>query len=289
MERPVVGYLTLLKPRIVALLVFVALAAAFLAADGAPSLLALVWLTLTGSMAAGGAGALNHFLERDLDSRMVRTRQRPLLAGTIIRPAVALGLGLGLVLAAAALTVPFNLAQGSFLLAGAVIYVGIYTMWLKRRSPWNIVIGGLAGSCAVLTGWAAVGPWWTAQPLLLALLLFLWTPPHFWSLAIMHFDDYRRAGVPMLPVVAGKKPAARWGLLHVLLLILVSVAIADVNGFGLIYKLSSLVAGLALVVTAVQQARSPDWSSARSHFVVSIVYLATVFTAMGLDVALAKV
>ena len=274
---------TLLKPRIVALLVFVALAAAFLGADGTPDLVSLVWLALTGSMAAGGAGALNHYLERDLDARMERTRQRPLVLGGMAEARLVLGLGLALVGFAAAMTLPFNAAQGVFLLAGAFVYVVVYTMWLKRRSPWNIVIGGLAGSCAVLTGWATVGPWFALQPLLLALLLFLWTPPHFWSLAIVHLDDYRRASVPMLPVAVGTRTAALWGLLHVVLLVGVSFALAETATFGTIYRVVALAVAAALIGTALRQVWLADRESARLHFGASILYLAAIFTAMGVD------
>lgn len=280
----ILPYVSLLKLRIVGLLVFVSLAAALVASGGTLEAGSAVLLIITGSMAAAGAGALNHYAERDLDRNMDRTSQRPLVSGRIGEPESGLALGLGLVFVSAALALPFNLWLAIFNSAGAFVYVVVYTIWLKRRSSWNIIIGGAAGSFAVLSGWASAGSWWTLEAALMALLVFLWTPPHFWSLTIMHLDDYTNAGVPMLPVVAGAKPAALWGLFHVLLLSIVSIALAVVGPFTGIYFGVAFIAALTMSITGILLAMRPFDDAARLHFRASIFYVVVVFAAMILDI-----
>ncbi len=277
------SYISLLKLPIVALLLFVSSAALFLAAKGSLPLVPFTSLLISGGLAASGASALNHYLERDLDGLMSRTAQRPLVSGRIGHPTIALALGLSLITLALVIALPLNLGLAFLLLAGIIVYVVVYTAWLKRVSRWNIVVGGLSGSCAVLAGWAAIDSWWTPEPLLLALLLFLWTPPHFWSLAMVHADDYRRAGIPMLPVVVEPRAAANWGLIQVLLTVLVSLVITPAGKFGWLYLSIALTVGLVFVATAVSLVQQPGHAAARMHFRVSNIYLASIFAGMILD------
>ncbi|MFQ5419282.1 MAG: protoheme IX farnesyltransferase, partial [Anaerolineae bacterium] len=181
----------LFKLRIVVLLLLAAAGGAFLAAGGWPGTGSMLLVLVTGGMAAAGASALNQYLERELDKQMGRTRKRPLPAGEIQFPGWVLAAGIALVAAPVLVVLPFNPTLSFFLLLGAVIYVGVYTIWLKPRSVLNIVIGGAAGSAAVLSGGAAVDAWQSSGVLMLALLLFVWTPTHFWSLAIIYRHDYQ--------------------------------------------------------------------------------------------------
>src|SRR3989338_6175049 len=194
--------MVLFKVRIVGLLLFAGLGGAFLVAEGWPGFVPLILMTLTGGLAAMGASALNQYYEQESDAAMKRTRQRPLVIGAIARshwiPAVALAM----ILVPSLTVAPFNLPLAVWSLAGAAIYAGIYTVWLKPRTVLNIVLGGLAGTCAVLCGGAAAGNWAHPGVITLGLLVFLWTPTHFWSLAIMCREDYARVNIPMLPVRA---------------------------------------------------------------------------------------
>jgi protoheme IX farnesyltransferase len=189
----------LFKLRIVFLLVVAATGGAFLGANGWPGWETLLLTWLTGSLAAAGASALNQYLERHSDGAMGRTEKRPLVTGDITHPQFVPFIGTALILLPSLAVLPFNPALTFFLLLGAFIYVVIYTIWLKQRTVLNIVIGGAAGSAAVLSGGAAAGAWNDPGVLVLSLILFLWTPFHFWSLAILYRDDYQRADVPMLP------------------------------------------------------------------------------------------
>ena len=280
-------YASLFKPGIVALLLFVCLGAALVAGRGTMDGAYLAVLALTGAMAAGGAGALNHYLDRDIDRLMERTKRRPLVVGRIRRPDLVLALGIGLIVAAARIAAAFNWWLAIFLLAGSFVYVVIYTIWLKRRTPWGVVVGGTAGSLAVLSGWTMAGEWWTPQSLLTALLVFLWTPPHFWALATYRAEDYRRAKVPMLPTVAGPRWAAAWGLGHVLLLVVCSLILVQVGSFGPLYMGVALGVGLLFLGTAVWLLLWPRALTARLHFRASILHLAAIFAAMIADKYLA--
>jgi len=207
----------LFKLRVVSLLLTAAAAGAFLAAGGWPGWGPLATVLVAGLFSAAGASALNEYLERGKDALMNRTRKRPLVSGVFSNAAWVPALGIGMILAPALLLLPFNPLLALFLFLGAFIYVVIYTIWLKPRTVLNIVIGGAAGSCAVLSGAAAVNggaAWADRGALWLALLVFLWTPIHFWSLALVYREDYARAGVPMLPVRTTPRRAAFWALLH---------------------------------------------------------------------------
>jgi heme o synthase len=232
-------------------------------------------LALAVTLASAAAGAFNQYVERDLDARMGRTRNRPfvtgrLAAGAAWLVAIVAGGALGVGLAAAAL----NAAAAAYTFLGAFTYAVVYTILLKRRTCWNIVIGGLAGSFSVLAGAAAVSPQSLGLlPAMLAIVLFLWTPPHFWSLAIAFRDDYAAAKVPMLPVVVGNARAARVVLAGSALLVAVALLPA-MFGMGRFYLATAVGAGIYLLVRSVQLARAPTRRTAIANFHASLVYLA---------------
>ena len=263
----------LFKLRIVTLLLLAATGGAFLGAQGWPGLGPLLLVLITGGMAASGASALNQYLERESDKRMGRTRKRPLPAGMIQFPKWVLAAGMILVLLPVLAVLPFNPALAFFLLIGAIIYVGIYTIWLKPRSVLNIVIGGAAGSAAVLSGGAAVNAWQTPGVLMLALLLFVWTPTHFWSLAMMYRQDYQRADMPMLPARTRMRHSAFWVMLHTAVTGLAALALGIVAGLGWLYLLP---VGALTAVWLWRNGRllaDPTPLRARSLFMFSNIYL----------------
>lgn len=270
----------LFKLRIVALLLLAALAGAFLASGGRPAWPDLAVLLLAGAASAAGASALNEYSERDRDAMMRRTaRRRPLTTGAIRNPLVVLVAGLALVAAAVLGTLPFNPALACFLLAGAFIYAVVYTLWLKPRTSLNIVIGGLAGSCAVLSGSAAVGRWDDPAALLLALALFFWTPIHFWSLALIYREDYVQVGIPMLPTQVAPRTTAAWGLAHgigagagVLLLALPA-------GLGLLYLAPAVAFAGLLIARGVRLVLEPTTPRAWQLFHTSNLFLLGVLLA----------
>ena len=213
--RSALGMMVVLfKLRSVVLLVLASLGGALLAADRHVSLGAMVLLIVTGVMSSAGASALNQYIEREQDTMMQRTRRRPLAMGNVSRINGVLVVSTGLVVGSILIALPVNSALAFFLALGALIYVGVYTLWLKPRTLLNIVLGGAAGSCAVLSGSAAVGNWSNPSAISLALLVFAWTPIHFWSLALAYREDYARARVPMLPVVSSPRASAWWIALH---------------------------------------------------------------------------
>jgi protoheme IX farnesyltransferase len=193
------AYLRLCKLRVAGLLVITALVTAVISAQGRLSVQGLALLALAGGLACIGSAFLNHYFDRDIDGSMSRTQGRPLPSGQIPDPRAVLWVGLTLVALALAFSTLLNPPTTFFILAGAFVYVVVYTLWLKRRSPTSTVVGGLSGSFAALAGWAAVGGQPSPTPFLVALILFLWTPPHFWNFALAHREDYRQAGVPLLP------------------------------------------------------------------------------------------
>ncbi len=263
----------LFKLRVVFLLWVAGLGGAFLAAEGFPGVKALWLLTLSGIASAAGASAINQYLERERDGRMARTRRRPLPAGIISRPRWVLGVGVAMVLGAVALAGAFNPALAVFTGLGAVVYIGVYTLWLKPRTSLNIVIGGAAGSCAVLSGGAAVHAWNEVGVLSLALLVFLWTPLHFWSLAMAYRQDYALAGFPMLPLRVAPRQAAAWIALHALAVALVALALSAHTSLGWLYGLAVGLATLRLVYLTVGLLRAPERAHALRLFAFSNVYL----------------
>ncbi len=269
--------LALFKVRIVVLLLFAAAGGLFLAAGGWPGTGHLAVLVLSGGMAAGGASALNEYMERDADALMVRTRhRRPLVNGAIPRPGWVPYVATAMIVVPALVVLPWNGPLALFLVVGAVIYLGIYTAWLKPRTPLNIVIGGAAGSAAVLSGSAAAGNWHDTGALLLALLVFLWTPTHFWSLAITYRQDYMRGRFPMLPVWISPRASAAWVLLHTGGTALAALALATQPALGGLYLAPVALATLYLMLRSVQLVVAPGEERAQALFLASNLYLAVV-------------
>lgn len=271
---------TLFKLRVGALIAFTAVGGAVVATRGTVALPDLVVLVIATGLTSAGAGCLNHYLDRDIDGVMERTRRRPLPAGQIHRmwtvPAAGFSLIVaGLLTAVAAL----NVSVAIYGLAGTVVYIGVYTAWLKRRSSWNIVIGGAAGSAAVLAG-GALGPSGADLAVwALAGVVFLWTPPHFWSLAIAYTEDYRRAGIPMLPVVAGPRRTA-WAILaSTALLVAVTILPAAQRDLGRVFLLAALAAGSLLAVANIRLLQAPSRREALRNFHLSNAYLLVIFLA----------
>jgi protoheme IX farnesyltransferase len=253
---------------------------------GDPSVGRIALTCLGGYLSAGGAGAVNHFLDRDIDARMRRTASRPIPAGRVAPRSALL---FGLLLAAMSfglLSLTVNVLAASLSLAGFVGYVGVYTMALKRRTPQNIVIGGAAGAVPPLVGWAAArgSLGWTAAYLFA--IVFYWTPPHFWSLSLLMKDEYARAGIPMMPVVRGEYETRRQILLYALLLYAISQLPFCAGAFGGIYLAASMVLGLAFVAGAVWLFKRADRRTALRLYLFSLAYLALLFGAMVADVKL---
>ncbi|NKD55008.1 MULTISPECIES: heme o synthase [unclassified Haematospirillum] len=277
------GYLELCKPRIG---VMIALTAAVGYAAVAESLdpAALVVLVLAMLLGSAGSSVFNHFYDRDIDRRMKRTAGRPLAAGLISKPVHALWFSGLLLMAGLWLALgAFNWAVALHLFLGAFIYAIVYTVWLKRRTWLNIVIGGAAGSFAVLAGAAAFDPGVWLLPVLMATTLFLWTPSHFWALAILLKDDYAGVGVPMLPVLVGEARCSRWILGNTILLV-ISAGVPWVMGLlGPVYGAVSTGAALLFLWQNIQLVRAPGRSEARQVFLGSMQYLSLVFLAVVLD------
>jgi protoheme IX farnesyltransferase len=235
-------------------------------------------LLITGGLAAAGASAINQALERELDARMERTRHRPLAARALARSRWVVYAGALMILLPALSVLPFNPALTIFLLAGAAIYLGVYTIWLKPRTPLNIVIGGAAGSAAVLTGSAAAGSWNEPGAVTLALLVFLWTPTHFWSLAIAYRDDYARGGFPMLPVQTTPRAAAGWVLLHAGAAVVAALALAAHPAIGWLYLVPVALGSVALLALSLRLITKPGKERALALFHASNLYLALVIS-----------
>src|SRR4051812_34670906 len=253
---------------------------------GDPSLGLIAATCLGGYLSAGGAGAVNHYWDRDLDARMARTANRPVPSGRVA-PLSALLFGCGLsALSFAWLTATVNVLAASLALSGFVGYTVIYTMWLKRRTPQNIVIGGAAGAVPPLVGWAAVTGGLDGTALYLFAIVFFWTPPHFWALALLMKDEYAKVGVPMLPVVRGERETRRQILLYALLLYAVSQLPFCAGGFGTTYLAGSLVLGAGMIGGAVRLLRRADRRAALSLYLFSLAYLALLFVSMVADVRL---
>jgi protoheme IX farnesyltransferase len=279
-------YATLTKPRVVALMVFTALAGMFLATHAHVPWRVLLFGSLGIALVAGAAAALNHLVDRRIDAMMARTRARPLPRGALSTTQVAL---FALVLSAAGsalLLATTNALCTALTLASLLGYAGIYSLWLKHRTPQNIVIGGAAGAAPPLLGWVAVSGSLDAGALLLFLIIFVWTPPHFWPLAIHRRDDYARAGVPMLPVTHGVAHTADRVLAYALALWGVSLVPPAIGMAGLLYGAAALLLGAGFVHCAWRLKRDPlRWALPTFRF--SIAYLALLFAALLLDHGLA--
>ncbi|HLF16869.1 MAG TPA: heme o synthase [Candidatus Thermoplasmatota archaeon] len=286
----VLDYLAISKPRVFLLLVVVAWAAMFLAAEGTPDGAAFAEVTLAGFASTASAGAFNSVIERKRDGLMGRTANRPIPAGRI---SVGAGLAYASVMAAAsfaALAVPGHLLAAMLTLGAIAYYVVVYTVLLKPTTPQSIVIGGLAGSFPAVIGWAAVThslAWPAAWPaFLLALLVFVWTPAHFWALALLYKDDYAAAGVPMLPNVRGEGAALRAILAYSGLTLASSLVLVVFDAAGWLYLAVAAVLGLVLVGRAASLLRSPSPPRYRSFFFFSIQYLGLLLLALMADLTL---
>jgi len=281
-----VAYLALTKPRIIELLLVTTVPAMVLAERGIPPLGLSVATLLGGSMAAGSANAINCYLDRDIDEVMRRTRRRPLPAGAV---APEDALRFGFVLGAASfffLSITVNVLAASLALSAIAFYVFVYTVWLKRTTTQNIVIGGAAGAVPALVGWAAVTGTVEPPAWVLFAIVFVWTPPHFWALAMRYRADYEAAGVPMLPVVAGEEETRRQILLYSLVLFLVTMLLVPVAHMGPVYVSSAVLLGGAFVYRALRLWRERSPALAVGLFRYSIVYLALLFAAVAIDAGL---
>jgi heme o synthase len=277
-------YFELTKPKVQTLLLFTTVTTMEIAGDPKVSKIALT--CLGGYLSAGGAGAVNHYYDRDIDAQMRRTATRPIPAGRV-SPRAALIYGLVLATTSFVLmSLTLNVLAASLALGGFVGYVGVYTMWLKRRTAQNIVIGGAAGAIPPLVGWAAVrgSLSWTA--VYLFAIVFYWTPPHFWALSLLMKDEYAKVGVPMMPVVRGERETRRQILLYTLLLYAVTQLPFCAGGFGGIYLVCSIALGLAFVGGSVLLYRRADRRTALRLYLFSLAYLALLFGAMVADAKL---
>jgi heme o synthase len=278
------SYIALTKPRIIELLLITTVPTMVLAAQGWPGTALVLVTLLGGTLAAGGANAINMYVDRDIDGLMERTRNRPLVTGQI-RPRNALLFALVLeALAFAVLWAGANLLAAVLALAATAFYVGVYTLWLKRTSTQNIVVGGAAGAVPVLVGWAAVQGSLAWPPVVLFIAMFLWTPPHFWALAIKYADDYRAADVPMLPAVVPLAAAVRQMIGYTVVLVITTLVLIPVAGLGWIYGVSAGVLGAVFLGATIWLGRSPTPQASMRVFGFSITYVTVLFAAMTIDV-----
>jgi heme o synthase len=275
-------YLTLTKPKVQSLLLFTTVTTMYVAGD--PSVGLVLLTCLGGALSAGGAGAVNHAVDRDIDRLMTRTAGRPVAAGRI-SPGAAIGFGALLGAASfALLALAVNPLAAALSLSGFAGYVFVYTLWLKRATPQNIVIGGAAGAVPPLVAWAAVTGGLDGMALYLFAIVFFWTPPHFWALSLLMKDEYAKAGVPMLPVVRGEAETRRQILLYTVLLYAVTQLPFCAGGLGVAYLVPSMLLGGGFIFCAVKLLREADRRWALRTYLFSLAYLALLFAAMAIDV-----
>lgn len=276
-------YITLTKPRIISLLLLTTVATMFVADPTGPPLSTILWTMLGGYLAAGGAGAINHFVDRKRDARMARTSSRPLVNGRITP---INGLVFGITLGAIAffqLWITVNLLAASLAMVGLLGYVFLYTVWLKPITPQNIVIGGSAGAVPPLVGWAAATGSLTLEALWPFLIIFFWTPPHFWALSLMIKEDYERTGVPMLPVVKGEAETRRQIVIYTFVMVAVTIGPVITGLLGALYLASALILGGIFIVFSVGLYRHPAPALNLRTYLYSLAYLALLFVAMAVD------
>jgi protoheme IX farnesyltransferase len=277
-------YLTLTKPKVQSLLLLTTVTTMYVAGDPSPG---LVFITcLGGALSAGGAGAVNHAIDRDIDRTMARTAGRPVASGRI--PArTAIGFGALLELCSfTLLALAVNPLAATLSFAGFAGYVFVYTLWLKRSTPQNIVIGGAAGAVPPLVAWAAVTGGLSGTAFYLFAIVFFWTPPHFWALSLLMKDEYAKAGVPMMPVVRGEEETRRQILLYTVLLYAVTQLPFCAGGFGVAYLVASMTLGAGFIYCAVRLFRAADRRWALRTYLFSLAYLALLFLAMPVDARL---
>ncbi len=278
------AYVALTKPRIIELLLITTVPTMVLAERGWPSTWLVILTFIGGALAAGGANAMNMYIDRDIDGLMERTKNRPLVTG-VIEPRNALIFAATLeVLAFTVLWAGANLLSATLALSATAFYVGVYTIWLKRTSKQNIVIGGAAGAVPVLVGWSAVQNNVTWTPIVLFVAMFFWTPPHFWALAIKYADDYRAADVPMLPAVVPFSEAVRQMVGYTVALVVTTLVLVPVADLGLIYIVSAVVLGATFIAATLWLGHNPTPQASMRVFGFSITYITVLFGAMTLDV-----
>jgi len=288
-REKVLGYVALTKPRIIELLLVTTLPTMVVAAKGIPGFALIIETLIGGTLAAGGANAINMVVDRDIDAIMQRTQGRPLVRG-VMSPRSALIFALAIeLLAFIVLAVFVNQLSAWLAMSATAFYVFIYTLWLKRRSKQNIVIGGAAGAVPVLIGWSAVTNNVTWTPVLLFVVIFIWTPPHFWALAVRYRDDYEAANVPMMPVVTSLRRTTLEILVYSVIMWMVTIAIGPIAHLGWIYALSATLLGGAFTCMAMRlysHARigTADVGEAMKLFHYSITYLTALFVLMAVDV-----
>ena len=272
----------LTKPRIISLLLVTTAAPMYIA--GSPSWFTLLIVMIGGYLMAGGANAVNMYIDQDIDDRMARTRLRPIPGGRMT-PRAVLAFGLALAVGATWLLARYvNVLTSALALGGFYFYVFVYTRWLKRTTPQNIVIGGAAGAFPPLVGWAATTGTVDLTAIYLFLIVFYWTPPHFWALALLKQVDYGRAGVPMAPVVWGERETMDQMLWYTILLIALTVIPVAYGAFGIIYLVSAMALGGALLWGVIRMRRAKPWTGAAWWvYKYSLLYLALLFVAMVID------
>ena len=278
------AYVALTKPRIIELLLITTLPTMILAKGGLPGLWLMVATLLGGALAAGGANAINMYVDRDIDKLMHRTRKRPLVTG-VIAPRNALVFAVSLeVVAFVELWAWVNLLSAVLAVSATLFYVFVYTLWLKRTSKQNIVIGGAAGAMPVLVGWAAVTDSLAWAPIVLFAIIFMWTPPHFWALAFKYKDDYEAASVPMMPVVATFRRTATEIMAYTVVMVGLTLVLAPVAHLGVLYLASAAVLGAGFIAMAARLWAQATPKASMQLFSYSITYLTLLFVAMAVDV-----
>ncbi len=280
----VAGYVALTKPRIIELLLVTTVPTMFVAQRGVPPVWLMVATVVGGTLAAGGANAVNMVVDRDIDGLMERTMHRPLVRGVMtLRAALVFAVAIE-VAAFVWLFATVNLLSAALAVSATFFYVFVYTLWLKRTTTQNIVIGGAAGAVPVLVGWSAVTNALAWPPVVLFLLIFFWTPPHFWALAIRYRDDYRAAAVPMLPSVVSLEETVRKIALYTVVLVALTLVFSPVADMGAVYLISALVLGAAFGAMVEAVRRHPTERTAMRLFSFSITYVTLLFGAMVVDV-----
>lgn len=281
-EPTVQDYIRLLKPRVMSLVVFTGMVGMYLAPGTVHPLIAVLAI-LCIALGSGAAGAVNMWYERDIDAIMRRTQHRPIPAGRI---APEYALDFAVICAGASvflMAVTVNYLAAGLLLAAILFYVFIYTIWLKQRTPMNIVIGGAAGAFPPIIGWAAAMNSLSWEPVILFVLIFMWTPPHFWALALARCDDYDKAGIPMLPSVAGKEVTRRQMLVYTLLLLPASLLPYSIGMSGIVYLFAAALLGTGFLFHALRVYRTKSDQHAMKMFAYSILYLFGIFAFLVLD------
>ena len=281
-------YVSLTKPKIISLLLITAAGGMFLAQQGVPPLDQILWVWLGGALASGGANAINHHLDRDIDREMRRTRRRP-VAGRRVAPRYALAFGIALNAAAFVLLatliqpLPAGLLAAGLTLFASLFYVFVYTLWLKRSTPSNIVIGGAAGAIPPVVGWAAVTGGIDLPAAYLFAIVFFWTPPHFWALSLLIQADYEQAGVPMLPVVSSRRQTALHIFLYAIALVGLTLMFGILPQVGVIYTAAAAVLGAPFIALAWRLWRQDTRARAKAAYLYSLAYLALLFLAIMAD------